>query len=136
MSKRWRIVFSFDAVTKVYLRETLAFLNMEGTDRTPTDAINYFRGRRGLQCAQPVKRIFLPWTESLEHSNWISYYSRRLFCCMADDISLRHVKMLDLETGVLSDLSQEIAQPVNWDEKEDVTLSDYTHLHVSDRYVI
>ena len=59
------MVFTYDALIVPALRETLASLGVDleevSTEISMADTIRYFRWRHGLQHAQPVKEIFLPW---------------------------------------------------------------------------
>ncbi|KAL1990135.1 hypothetical protein VTN49DRAFT_5974 [Thermomyces lanuginosus] len=84
VSKRWRTIFSSNAIIAPFLRETFAFLGLDSddvcTDAVIADARIYFRWRYGLQHAQPVKKIFLPWPEHLPgRPDKIQYHSRRLY---------------------------------------------------------
>ena len=108
VSKRWRSIFSCDAITRVVMRQTLAFLSMESTDVASADVATYFRWRHGLQCGRPVKKIFLPWSrrESIMPADFV-YHSRRLFY---RSLYGYEIEMLDLETGRRSTWVEEDAQ--------------------------
>ncbi|KAL1996816.1 hypothetical protein VTN49DRAFT_7681 [Thermomyces lanuginosus] len=122
VSKQWRSILSSDAITKFVLRQTLAFLNIDRADIPVTDAKAYFRWQHGLQYGQPVKRIFLPWTEPPRVPNEIAYHSRRLVC---HNEGVKKVEMLDLETG----------QRSAWVEEDAGEDEDWEELLTSDRYV-
>lgn len=55
VSRKWRSIFSSDAVTKLVLRQTLASLNMEGTDVSAADKMNYFRWHMACSVVSPRK---------------------------------------------------------------------------------
>ncbi|KAL1997092.1 hypothetical protein VTN49DRAFT_7957 [Thermomyces lanuginosus] len=102
VSKRWRTILSCDTIITPYLRETLAFLGLDlngaSTDAANADAMSYFRWRHGLERAQPVKKIFLPWPTHFANlgSGRVHCRSRRL--CYNIPVSNKAV-VLDLETG-------------------------------------
>ncbi|KAL1994047.1 hypothetical protein VTN49DRAFT_2716 [Thermomyces lanuginosus] len=73
-SKRWQSIFSSDTITTFLLRRTLAFLNIDGANVAASDAVTYFRWQHGLQCARPVKKIFLPWSQTLRMQK-VAYHS-------------------------------------------------------------
>ncbi|KAL1973068.1 hypothetical protein VTN31DRAFT_6610 [Thermomyces dupontii] len=67
VSKRWRYIFSSDAITSLVLRRTLAFLNTKEKENallSAPDVNTYFRWRHGLEYGKPVRKIFLPWPQS------------------------------------------------------------------------
>lgn len=88
------------------MRPALALLGLgsEGvsTDVKIDDAIKIIRWRRGLECARPVKKVFLPWPEPKvtpisPMPSEIRYRSRRL--CY-DRPNCKTVEMLDLDAAV------------------------------------
>lgn len=97
-------------------------MNIDRADIPVTDAKAYFRWQHGLQYGQPVKRIFLPWTEPPRVPNEIAYHSRRLVC---HNEGVKKVEMLDLETG----------QRSAWVEEDAGEDEDWEELLTSDRYV-
>lgn len=91
-------------MTSFVLRQSLAFLNVEGIDETSVDATDYFRWQHGLQSGRPVKKLFLPWTESELGVSDIWYHSRRLFY---RTFAANDLEMMDLVTGERSKLVKE-----------------------------
>lgn len=87
------------------LNQTLAILGLDSKDVAADDAMTYFRWRHGLECARPVKKAFVPYSESMKGRGQFVYHSRRLCYGTFDS---NGVGMIDLETGEISEWIDEM----------------------------
>lgn len=108
------------------MRNTLAFLGLDeegvSVDAAIADAISYFRWHHGLQHAQPVRKISLPWSADMSSlpKRPIQCHSRRL--CYTLRGNEEAVEIMDLGTGETTTFAGHMGA--------------YDHLVLSDRYLI
>lgn len=108
------------------LHQTLGILGLDSKHVRADDAMTYFRWRHGLECARPVKKAFILYSESIKGRGQFVYNSRRLCYGTFDS---NGVGIIDLETGEISEWIDEM----NEDEAEEFHYWDF---FLSESYLV